>query len=53
MGEEGVDLNGEAKKFEAAVVDAFRPVHVAVGEALARLAEFGITGRTATLERMH
>jgi len=32
--------------FRDAVADALKPVHVAVGEALSRLADAGITGRT-------
>lgn len=34
------------EEFTAAVEDALRPVHEAVGEAPARLTELGVTGRT-------
>jgi len=41
------------KTFRAAVADALRPVHVALGEALARLAEHGVTGHTYHLRARH
>jgi len=48
-----VSLGEPSETFEAAVASAFKPVHAALGEALARLAEHGVTGRTAVLERIY
>ncbi len=39
-------MKGEAKEFKAIVMEAFKPVHLAIGETLARLAERGILART-------
>jgi hypothetical protein len=48
---EAIDAFGEA--FIDVVAIALRLVHIAVGEALTRLVELGVTGRTDALERIY